>query len=841
MSAPGAGRAPELPVAGVLDDVVGALSRAGRVVLRAPPGSGKTTLVPPAILESGLAGDGEIVLLQPRRVAARTVARHLARGFGENSGGVVGHQVRFDTKVSDRTRIRVVTEGVLTARLQGDPTLEGVSAVILDEFHERSLDADLALALVREVQEALREDLKLIIMSATLDAAPIARYLGDCPVVETRGRQHPVDIRWLDRPDERPVGARVAAGVRRLVGWMDAGEVPAGDVLAFLPGVRDIERAGDLLRGRLDREILPLHGSLPPAAQDRALVPGARLRVVLATNIAETSLTIEGVAGVVDSGLAKVVRYDPAVGADRLETTRVSRASADQRAGRAGRLGPGTALRLWTGIDHSTRPAFDEPEIRRVDLAALVLDLRAWGVVDPSSFGFFEPPPGEALARAEALLAGLGAVEGEGAPITDRGRAMRRVPAHPRVARVLLDAADQGEAEVMAWVGALLEDPRLVRRRAEGRVGAADVLLRLERLRADPSIRGGRRVALAARQLARAAGGRVDRRPPDAWDEDAVCRLLLGGWADRLGRRVSRSGRELVMVGGRGALLARESVVQNDPLLLALDVDAGRRGAHARSLVRSASRVDPEWLEAHPDLVEEDRITWDEGRERVLASRVRRFRDLVLEETPIPLDDRDTAAEVLAEAAAKDPQRALDPDERARALLRRMALLAEAMPEPGLPEDPWSWVRELLPELCHGLSSFEDLRRLPLARRLEERLPWTWRQALDEHAPTRFRVPSGSRIRIDYPAEGPPVLAVKVQEVFGWTATPAIAGGRVPLVLHLLNPAGRPLQVTRDLESFWRRTWPEVRKEMRSRYPKHRWPEDPMAAQPSRRTTRPRR
>ena len=482
--APGtpAGSPGALPIAAVLDALLDALRGHRRAVLQAPPGSGKTTLVPPALMASGLCDRGEVLVLQPRRVAARTVARRIAASLGEAVGGRVGYQVRFDTCVSRETRIRVVTEGILTAWLQRDPELRGVAAVVLDEFHERSLHADLALALVREVQEALRDDLLLVVMSATLDAEPVARYLGGCPVLRSDGRLHPVAISHLPRPATGPLADTVAAGVLATV---DA--APSGDVLVFLPGVREIEAARTALAARLEArgwDAAVLHGRLDAAAQDAALDPGPRPRVILATNLAETSLTIAGVAAVVDSGLVKVMRFEPGLGTGRLATERVSRASADQRAGRAGRLGPGRALRLWTAIEERTQAAFDEPEIRRLDLAAMVLDLRAWGVADPTTFPFFEPPEPERLAAAEATLRLIGALEPQSGRVTPLGERLRAVPTDPRVAAFLLSALDAGlGAEASLWA-ALLE------------LGAAA---------------GDGDLAARAREAARARGGPVQR------------------------------------------------------------------------------------------------------------------------------------------------------------------------------------------------------------------------------------------------------------------------------------------------------------------------------------------
>lgn len=825
----------DLPVAAVLGALCAALRDVGRAVLHAPPGSGKTTLVPPALVAAGLAEHGEVVVLQPRRVAARAVARAMAARRGEPVGESVGYEVRFERAVSPHTQIRFVTEGILTSRIQRDPELRGVAAVVLDEFHERSLHADLALALVAEVQSALRPDLRLVVMSATLDPEPLSRFLGGCPILRAEGRAYPLTISWRERGDPRAVGASAADGVREVAQKMRAGALPIGDVLAFLPGVREIEDAAASLRARPAEgfdEVLPLHGRLPAEAQDRALSPGSRPRVVLATNLAETSLTIPGIAAVVDTGLCRVSRHDPGLGVDRLEMTRISRASAEQRGGRAGRLGPGHVLRLWPEREHATLPAFDEPELRRADLAWFLLQLRAWGVTDLGRFPLYEPLAPRALAQAERLLASLGATAGEGGPLTEIGRAMAGLPTAPRLARALLAASASGVLAETALVAAWLEEGR----RLPGAAAPGDLGALVAAIRRSPA---SARLQRTAQTLARRVPGSNNAkcRP----DEEAMAQSLLAGFPDRLCVRPRPDRPELSMSGGRGGLLESPESAPPGRYLLALDVDAGRRGAYARTRVRLAIAIEAAWFSGHPLCATRDVVRWDSERERAVSVRERVFGDLVLEELPLPLTDRQAAAALLTREAARDPSQALSLDEAALTLLRRLELVALHVPEAGLPADPLALLHDALPALCQGLASMAELRRVHVARQILANLSYAQRQALDTHAPEHLEVPSGSQIRLRWPQDGAPVLPVKVQEVFGWTASPKIARDRVAVVLHLLDPAGRPLQVTSDLESFWRGAWSDARKQMRARYPKHRWPEDPLNAPPSQRTMTPRK
>jgi len=846
---------PALPIDPHLPDLCAALSRRGAAVVKAPPGSGKTTRIPPALEAAGLLAGGACVVLEPRRVAARAAARWVAGENGWELGRQVGYQVRHDRCGTAATRIWYVTEGVLVSRLQADPELAGVAAVVLDEFHERSLEADLALAFLREVREALRPDLKVIVCSATLDPGPVARFL-DAPVLEVPGRPHPVEVRYLDRPDPDPLPLRVARGVRRAWPHRPGGR---GDVLAFLPGAAEIRRTARALQGwagEAGADLVPLHGDLPAERQDAALAPAARPRVILATNVAETSLTLPGVRTVVDSGYARELRHDPATGLDRLETVPVSRANADQRAGRAGRLGPGFALRLWTRHDDRSRPAEPQPAIRREDLGRAVLEVLAWGAPDPAAFGWFEAPDPARLEAAVELLRLLGAVGPDGR-ITPLGEALRRLPLTPRLAALAREAARQGCPWQGALAAALLEERDVVASgRAFGRgheapTGPSDVLWRIElleearragfrpeRLRALGLEPGAcRAVWRAARQIRRLVGD-----PGPAEKQAGPSGLLRALWAafpDRVARRREPGSDRFVLAGGRGGRLDPRSGVRRAEWIVAVRLDAGGRGERSEATIRWASEVDPAWLRHHPGTRTRTETRYDPASQRVVAAEVTAHQGLVLRERPVAPDPAQ-ALELLVPVVREDPERLLGLSGEASRLVARCRFLARALPGAGFPA--WAagdWER-LLRRAAWGALSLADLRRTDWAAAIRGFLGWEAVQRLDRDAPDRIQVPSGSRIRVEYPDGADPFLPVKIQEVFGWAEAPRVAGGRVAVVLHLLGPHGRPLHVTRDLASFWENVYPEVRKEMRGRYPKHRWPEDPWTAAPSRSTVKPR-
>jgi ATP-dependent helicase HrpB len=840
-----------LPIDPVLPELVNALRRQPCAVLRAPTGAGKTTRVPPGLLEAGLAARGRILILEPRRLAARAAARRMAAERGGRLGGEVGYHVRFDRQCSPQTRILAVTPGILLRYLHDDPFLESTGVVVFDEFHERGLDSDLALGMVRLLQQTVRPELRVVVMSATLAVEAVSAYLGGCPVIASEGRLFPVEVRYEPRPERLSWPAATAAAVTRLLERTD------GDLLVFLPGLHEIRQTArqlEALAGERDLAVLPLHGDLPPEQQDAALLPQPRRKVVLATNVAETSVTVEGVSGVVDTGLARVLVFDPGVGLDRLQLLPISRASADQRAGRAGRTQPGVCVRLWSAAAQRGRVEQTEPEIRRVDLAGAVLQLLSLGETDVLRFPWLEPPRTASVEQALALLRRLGALGDEA--VTQLGRTLARLPLHPRIGRLLVEGRRWGQAERVALAAALLSerDP-FVRpldsapERAGQGATPSDVLDRVEALEEFERTghcsavggmlhRGAARAVLRARdQLLRslrheARSIRGDGMAVEA--DEAVLRALLGAFPDRLARRREPGSRRGVMVGGRGVRLAPNSGVNDAELFVCVDVDASQ----TETLVRQASRVERDWLLSER-LATSVEVAFDAETERVSARRRLRFDDLVLEETPAALPDDEQVARVLAEAAGARLERVLPPPESAAGVFRtRVRCLREWLPELQLPPLDDDQLRDLLTWLCHGCRSFDDLRKEAWLEALQGMLTPAQRQAVEREAPERLAVPSGSRVTLRYEEGRPPVLAVRIQEVFGLRDTPRVAAGRVRVLLHLLAPNHRPQQVTDDLASFWANTYPQVRKELRARYPRHAWPEDPWSAEPERRPRR---
>lgn len=817
----------------MLDDIRRALGASSAAVLRAPPGAGKTTRVPLALLgEPWLAG-AKLVMLEPRRLAARAAARRLAQSLGEPVGETVGYRVRLDTRVGPATRLEVVTEGVLTRMLQTDPTLEGVGLVIFDEFHERSLHADLGLALTLQAQALVRPDLRILVMSATLDVAPVAALLGDAPIIVSEGREFPVTTHYdgdaaSRRGDTRAIEARVVAAVQRAL------RDETGGILVFLPGAAEIGRVETQLAGLVDsRRVLlaPLHGSLPIDAQDRAIgdaPPGMR-KIALATSIAETSLTIQDVRVVVDSGLARVPRFSPRTGLTRLETVRVSLASAEQRRGRAGRVASGVCYRMWSEIEQGQLVPRATPEILEADLAPLALELAVAGIIDPIALRWLDPPPAAALAQARELLRELDALD-EDFHATDHGRAMARLALHPRLAHMLLRAAEMGLGLTGCRLAALLgeRDPF----RGDAAASDADVRARL-----DAVARGDARADAGALHRIRAEAdhlARTLRVPRDARaDDDAVGLLVAFAYPDRIAQRRGAARGRFVMRNGRGAAVApTDSLGDADFLAVAA---ADERQPESRVFL--AAPLSRALIEEHfaAQIVEERVVDWDDGAGRITARRRARLGSLVLADDPLRDVDPQEAAGALARALAVGGIDALPWSDGARRLRQRLAFLHHEdsrwpdVSDTALAGSIDAW---LAPRLV-GMRSRADVARLDLGAALLERLTWQQRAALDELAPTHITVPSGSRLPIDYSDPAQPVLAVRLQEMFGCAETPRIAGGRVALTLHLLSPAQRPLQVTRDLAGFWRTSYFDVRREMRGRYPKHDWPENPLAATPT--------
>jgi ATP-dependent helicase HrpB len=812
-----------LPVDAALPRLLAALDAGAAAVLVAPPGAGKTTRVPLALLDRPWARGGRVVMLEPRRLAARAAADFMARGLGERVGETVGLRVRMDSRVGPRTRVEVMTEGVLTRLILADPALEGVACVIFDEFHERSLDADLGLALALDAQAALRPDLRVLVMSATIDGARVAGLLGGAPVIESAGRLHPVETRYLGRDPGRPIAPQVAEAVLAALGR------EAGSILAFLPGAGEIRRTEAILRERIADpaiDLAPLYGALDPAAQDRAIAPApaGRRKVVLATSIAETSLTIEGVRVVVDGGLARVPRYDPATGLTGLATVRVSRAAADQRRGRAGRLGPGVCYRLWDEAEDRGLVPFAPPEILAADLAPLALALAEWGVPDPASLKFLDLPPPGAFAAARALLRGLEALDAQGR-LTDEGRALARMPLPPRLGHMLRRAARRGQGRLAAWIAAIL---------AEHGLGGRDVDLRqrLARFMAD---RGER--AAAARGMAEAwrrlASGGGDGEPADRARAGAVLALAF---PDRIAQaRPGRAG-EFLLASGRGGVLDPADPLAREPYLAVADLAGG--GPSARILLAAPLAVGDIEEDFAAAIVAAEEVGFDPQTASVRARQVRRLGQIVLSERPLARVDPDRLRAALLAGVRRLGLSCLPWSEEQRLLRARVAFLRTGEPEawPDLSDAALAASLEAwLGPFVAGKRALAEIGAGDLAAALDALLSWDLRRRLDAEAPAHFVAPTGTRLAIDYAAEGGPAVAVRVQELFGLAAHPTLGRRRVPLTLRLLSPAHRPVQVTRDLPGFWTGSYQAVRAAMKGRYPKHPWPEDPLAAPPTRR------
>lgn len=855
-----------LPIDEVLPSLLAALGASGSVVLEAPPGAGKTTRVPSALLDSGLAGDREVVVLEPRRLATRMAAKRVAEERGEALGQSIGYQVRFEEVSSAKTRVRFVTEGVLTRRLLSDPTLASVGVVVLDEFHERHLQGDLALAMVRRLQKGPRPDLKLVVMSATLDGARVAAFLGEgatpAPRVTSEGRRFEVAIEHQARADERPLEQQVAGAVRALVK-----EGLDGDVLVFLPGAAEIRRAMAAcasLATEADLLVLPLHGDLPSAEQDRAVAPASRRKVILSTNVAETSVTIDGVVAVVDSGLARVASHAPWSGVPTLKVAKVSRASATQRAGRAGRTRPGRCVRLYTKHDHDARPEHDAPEVQRMDLADVALALHASGERDLRAFPWFEAPGPASVDAAERLLRDLGALD-EGGALTATGRSMLALPTHPRLARVVVEGALRGLLVVSAGAAAVLGERDLVMSRRGGIGGSrdqdwspsngrSDVLAALDALdrateeRFNPGVlraMGVDPMAASAADRARKqliTAARRDRSlssaalvaPGNDW-EDTLGLALLAGYPDRVARRLR--GDEVALASGGSATLAATSEARGGAFVLAIDAEerTDHRGRGVQ--VRTACVIEPEWLlELFPDkVIDALEARWVAADERVDPVRVLRYRGLVLDESRAatsPEVDQLVAERLLEEARRKGLRSFVEDADAVDRWLARVSFVAERSPSLGLPTDADALLELGLRQCCAGARTMAEVRRAGLLDALRDGLSGPQRRALDELAPERVALGGGKMVRVMYEPGKAPWIESRLQDFFGCARGPAVGGGKVPLVLNLLAPNHRAVQVTTDLEGFWVKHYPAIRRELCRRYPRHSWPEDGRTAQP---------
>ncbi len=825
---------PALPIDTVLPDLCAALETGTNAVLQAPPGAGKTTKVPLALRNGGWLGDQKIIMLEPRRLAARAAARRMAQLLGEGVGEQVGYRVRFDSKVSAKTKIEVVTEGILVRMIQDDPELLGIGAILFDEFHERSLDADLGLALALETQGALRDDLRILVMSATLDGGPIASLMGDCPVITSEGRAFPVETRYFPPKPDKWGNVRIDGEMTAAI--KTALREESGSILAFLPGQGEITRVEAALKEAVgnDTIIAPLYGAMDAKAQDIAIqpAPDGKRKVVLATAIAETSLTIDGIRVVVDSGLQRLPRFDPASGMTRLITVKSSQASAEQRRGRAGRLEPGICYRLWAENEQRARPAFTAPEIAEADLAPLTLELARWGVTDPKSLPWLDVPEAAKIDQARDILRGLEAIDHENR-ITAMGTAMAGIPVHPRLAHMMLRGAALGLDQVACALAALLSDRDFMRGRG------ADL-----RLRIDAILRGHapKMISEAAKQLARRLGDVMRQANlPKGKDTkvdstDEVGLLLAFAYPDRIGERRKGADARYRLSGGRGGVLPNEDSLASEAYIAVAELDGQAREAK----IYLAAPVARATLETHftDQIFEGTEVFWDTQSDAVQARWQRRIGALVLDEKATHDEaDPDAIATAMIEGIRKIGLHCLPWDKASEGLRQRLSFLHRVdgdhwpdMSDDGLLGSLEDWIAPYL----NGITKRGQLKQINLSEALLAGIDWNQRQELDRLAPTHWQVPTGSNIRIDYSGETP-ALPVRMQEMFGATETPKVAGGKVAVTLHLLSPAQRPIQVTSDLVGFWNGSYAQVKAEMKGRYPKHYWPDDPLQAEPTRR------
>lgn len=842
----------DLPVNECLPDIIAAVHEGKSVVLKAPPGAGKTTVVPPALLDAGVANAGQIILVQPRRLAARTAASRIAKLVGATLGKDVGYQVRFDRKATSATKVVAMTTGILLRKISSDPLLENTACVILDEFHERSLEMDLALGMIHRIR-SLRPELKLVVMSATLDPQPIVDFLGDALAVNSEGRAFSVDIQHTKQLSRDYIDQQIVNVLPRVL------RATQGHLLIFLPGIGEIRRTETAIKqNRLDQDaiVMSLYGDLPPKEQDVVLADSDRRKIILATNVAETSITIPGVTGVIDSGQARVMRFDANVGMPALRLEPISQASAEQRAGRAGRTEPGVCWRLWPANTHRSRRERDTPEILRNDFSGAMLMLAAWGERDSAAFDWLTPPSEQSVDAAKKLLRGLSAIDSDGV-ITSIGKQMLALPVHPRIGRFLVDAAKRGVTEQASIAAALLteRDPfrptnqpaKTIRGRQSVQGDAhtsSDIVDRVEKMQAfangDSTISiqvgAAKQIQRVAKQLVRL----VERIEPaddisGVTDEEHLMRALLAAYPDRVARRRQSGSDKGRMVGGRGVKLDRSSLVKSSELFLCINVDS----KDSEALVRAASAVEVDWLDE--SLIREvDEPFFNPTAKAVVARRRRYFDDLLLAESPIECKPSESVAQLLFEKTRSDIKRLFPAKDKEIAnFIARVRFLTAHMHDSQLPNLDDQGLQEVLLELCQSRTTIDQLRKAPWLDHLRGRYDYPQLQIIDKHAPEKMNVPSGNHVRIQY-TDGKPVMEVRVQELFGWKETPRLAGGAVPLQLHLLGPNRRPQQITEDLANFWSTTYTQVRKELRRRYPKHHWPEDPLNAKATHNGLKPR-
>lgn len=813
----------QLPIESSLDAIGAALARTPALVITAAPGAGKTTRVPRYLLEHSDAG--EIWVLEPRRLAARWAAQFVARELGEAVGGRVGYRVRFDDATGPATRLCFVTEGMLLRRLMSDPTLRGIRCVVFDEFHGRTMASDVGLAVLRQVQQTKRPDLQLVVMSATLDAAPVARFLGDAPVLDVPGRQFEVTVTHAAHRDERYLDAQVAGALARVVPESD------GDILVFLPGMGEIRRAEQAcaaLAQRHDLLLLPLHGGLSPAEQDRAVQPASRRKIILSTNVAETSVTIDGVTDVIDSGLSRQAAHDPWSGMPTLRLMPISQAAAAQRAGRAGRTRPGRCLRLYTRPDFASRAAYDTPEMLRLDFTETALLLYSLGVAEPAAMAWLDAPPAASVSAAQILLTRLGACQDNA--LTPIGRAMLRFALHPRLARLVVEAEARGIAALGCRAAAYLSEKEGQSDEKPARLSASSDLFVALEARKDIGARA------AAQLLRQCKGGRATAPSADA--EDALSRCVLTAFPDRVARRIPAPSRntpdELLMCGGGRVVLSPASVVREAPYLVA--VDALERGGIGRSrpIVAVAEAIEPDWLlDLTPSAVAERvDVTWNAALQRVEETRGLYYDGLVLDETKSNRAEGPEAAALLAAQVQAAGLTTFVDAEAWEGVRARLAILRQVMPGIGAPALDNETLTAALVALCHGRRSFAELRQVDLLAQLQAGLPAAVQTALRTHTPDHVALPGGRRLAVHYEPNKPPWVAAPLQDFFGLAVGPSVAQGRMPVTLQLLAPNRRPVQVTTDLAGFWQRHYPAIKKELSRRYPRHAWPDDPANATP---------